>query len=182
MNKKIYILGMIILFISSCDMDENSITQPGKEEVFNSVDGLEAYTNSFYDILPSANDQGVVEQNLVDYGAVTSLNGFVQRGAYSEDNSSGWSWSGLRNINYFLDNIETVENADITDDIKNNFRGIARFFRAWFYYDKVKRFGDVPWIDHVLDKDEDDLLYGSQDSREKVMEKVYEDLIFAGEN
>src|SRR5690606_24816687 len=73
-------------------------------------------------------------------------------------------------------------NPAIPEEVRNNYTGLARFFRAWFYYDKVRRFGDVPWVDHPLEPSEEDVLYGTRDSRELIMEKVYEDLMFAAQN
>lgn len=43
-----------------------------------------------------------------------------------------------------------------------NYIGLARFFRAWFYFDKVKRFGDVPWINKAMEVDDPDL-YAARD-------------------
>ena len=58
---------------------------------------------------------------------------------------------------------------------------MARFFRAYFYYNKVVRFGDVPWVDRTLTVD-DELLYAPRDSRTVVMDHVLEDLNFACEH
>lgn len=55
---------------------------------------------------------------------------------------------------------------------------MTRFFRAYFYFEKVKRYGDVPWVDRPLGSDEEEL-YKGRDSRESVMEKVMEDVDFA---
>jgi hypothetical protein len=84
----------------------------------------------------------------------------------------------LRNINYFIVN---CVDPTVSETVRNNYIGVARFFRAMFYYDKVTRFGDVPWFDHPLEPDEE-ALHGARDSRELVMEKVYEDLTFAAQN
>lgn len=35
---------------------------------------------------------------------------------------------------------------------------MAYFFRAYFYYVKVRRYGDVPWYDTVIGSAEEDLL------------------------
>ena len=32
------------------------------------------------------------------------------------------------------------------------------FFRAYFYFKKVQRFGDVPWYDKVLDSSDAELV------------------------
>ncbi len=179
MKKYIGYLLLLVTIPSGCTMDEPVVTSTDKKAIFSSEEGLKAYSMSFYDIFPDATDQSIVEQSLVEYGATNTLSGFTLINSYSENNSGGWSWSALRNLNYFI-----VNNTDpaVSERVRNDYTGLARFFRAWFYYDKVRRFGDVPWIDHPLDPSEEDILYGTRDSRELVMEKVYEDLMFAGEN
>jgi len=181
MKTRIYfwILISAFCFLNSCQMDERPYTSADKQAIFGSEEGLKAYSISFYDMLPDAAGQSTVEQSLVDYGATNSLGGFILRNAYSENNSGGWSWSALRNVNYFIEN--NVDPA-VAESVRNDYTGLARFFRAWFYYEKVRRFGDVPWVDHPLEPHETDILYGSRDSRELVMEKVYEDLMYAAEN
>lgn len=179
MKKYILVILAIALLFTSCEMDEPAITSTDKEAIFGSEEGLRAYTMSFYDMFPNATDQAIVEQSLVDYGATNTLSGFTLLNAFSENNSSGWSWSELRNINYFIVN---CTDPAVPESIRNNYIGLARFFRAWFYYDMVRRFGDVSWVDHPLNPDEEAILYGSRDSREVVMEKVYEDLMFAAKN
>ena len=174
----LFILAIVFLF-PSCKMDEPPITATDKNAVFSSEEGLMAYSISFYDLIPGATDQSIVEQSLVDFGATNTLSGFTLLNSFSENNSSGWSWSTLRNVNYFIEN---CTDPAVPESVRNNYIGLARFFRAWFYYDKVRRFGDVPWVDHPLDPSEEEILYGTRDSRELVMEKVYEDLLFAAEN
>ena len=173
-----YIIMMVVISVG-CKMDEPVITSTDKVAIFSSEEGLKAYSISFYDLLPDATSQSIVEQSLVDYGATNTLSGFTLINSYSENNSTGWSWSSLRNFNYFIVN---NTNPAIPESVRNNYTGLARFFRAWFYYGMVRRFGDVPWVDHPLDPSEEDILYGARDSRELVMEKVYEDLMFAAQN
>ena len=55
------------------------------------------------------------------------------------------------------------------------------FFRAYFYFEKVKRFGDVPWYDRQLGSADPDL-YKPRDSRELVMQKMIGDIDYAIEN
>lgn len=89
------------------------------------------------------------------------------------------AWDLLRAINVGLDNMAT---SPVELPIKNKYIGEARMFRAWFYYDKVSKFGDVQWVDHEIATNEDDILYGARDSREFVMAKVLEDINFAVDN
>jgi hypothetical protein len=154
---------------------ESSVT---KDAIFSSEAGLQTYAWSFYNMLPNGSDLNQIEVSLVDFGAINNLPDFISLNAYSETSSSGWSWSDLRNINYFIENC-TDENVD--ESVRNNYIGLARFFRAYFYYEKVTQFGDVPWIDKPLNVDDEEL-YAPRDSRELVMENVYKDLEFACKN
>ena len=158
-------------------MDETPQASVDKDTVFRTEKGLETYSYSFYNMLPSVSD-GFRQDAMCDYGAVTSFDNFIREGAYSAELSSGWSWSDLRNINYFIEN---CMNEAVDESVRNNYIGLARFFRAYFYYEMVVRFGDVPWIDRTLGVD-DELLYAPRDSRTIVMDHVLEDLDFACEN
>ncbi len=178
MKKIFYTLIVISFLFSSCDLYESPLDQAGKEAIFGSEAGLETYTYSFYDMIPSGSDLNRIEDDLVDFGAINGINTFITLNAYGEEISSGWSWSDLRNVNYFIENC-TDENID--ESVRNHYIGLARFFRAYFYYEKVRKFGDVPWIDKPLDI-EDEELYAPRDSRELVMENVYKDLQFACQN
>src|SRR5690554_5028194 len=89
---------------------------------------------------------------------------------------SGWNF--VRAINIGLEN---YDKAAIPEEIKNRYAGEARLFRAWFYGEKVQKFGDVPWVDRELNVDSEEL-FASRTPREEAMAKVLEDLTFATEN
>jgi len=90
----------------------------------------------------------------------------------------GWNWQLLRQINFFLDNHVRTP---VPEDVKNKYAGEAKLFRAWFYFDKVKHFGDVPWIEHALNTNSEEL-YAGRDSRFMVMDNVLADINFAADN
>lgn len=177
MKKAIIPFVTACLFLASCSMDEIPQASVDKETVFSNEKGLETYSYSFYNMLPSV-DNGFRQDAMCDYGAVNNYDDFIRKNAYSSELSSGWDWEDLRNINYFIENC-TSEAVDET--VRNNYIGLARFFRAYFYYQKVVRFGDVPWVDRTLSVD-DELLYAPRDPRTLVMDHVLEDLNFACEN
>jgi hypothetical protein len=148
-----------------------------KQAIFGSASGLELYTNSFYDILPGT-DVGVFQgDDVSDLVARNGVDNYLATDALSPITSSGWSWSGLRNINYFIEN---AENSPVPE--KNHYIGLARFFRALFYFDKVQRFGDVPWIDRTIEITDSLTLHGPRTDRFEVMDNVMADLNFAIEN
>jgi starch-binding outer membrane protein, SusD/RagB family len=195
MKKSARYIGLLLVatLVAGCDLEQNPVATSSKASVFGTETGLQLYVNSFYNWLPSA-DNITRADAVSDYAARRNVPAFLRPGVYSSrvtDNTSAsayelvaiggdwnWGWGALRNINYFI-----VNNTDpaVPDDVRRHYNGIARFFRAWFYFEKVKRFGDVPWIDVPLDVT-DPQLYGSQDSRVLVMDKVVEDLNYAIEN
>lgn len=160
------ILGACLLLLSACDLTEEPQSSVSASAVFGTESGLEAYTYSFYDMLPDGGD-AYSQDAMADYGVVNSINDFIRKDAYSAETSSGWTWTNLRNINYFIQN---CTNTSVSESVRNNYIGIAKFFRAYFYYNMVVRFGDVPWIDKALDVDDEEL-YGTRDSRTVIMQR-----------
>ncbi len=184
--KSIYnkcLLGIVVIGLGAtgCNkLDQVPQDTATPEAVFSNVNGLQLYSNSFYDILPTAGDV-LRSDAMADYAARTSVPDFLRPGAYGPQQSTGWSignWSPLRNINYF---IEHCNNPNISAEQRNNFIALARFFRAWFYFDKLKRFGDVPWINHTPTVN-DPLLYAGRDKRTLVVDSIIADLDFACQN
>ncbi len=177
MKKYIFIAFVALFGLSACDMYETPKASVGKDALFASESGLKMYTNSMYNVLPGGGmtSWGETSTNIINayQGARTNLTA-----AYTPSMEGKWSWGTLRNINYFLDN---NNNTAVDEKVRNNYTGIARFWRAVFYFDKIRTYNDVPWIDHALDID-DELLYAGRDSRTAVAEHIYEDLQFAIEN
>lgn len=174
-----YIVSASFLLLAACKkLDQLPQSAASKEAVFGSEKGLQLYSNSFYNDLPAANDV-VRMDNMSDYAARTDVPTFLTANGFGPLQSSGWGWSPLRNINYFLEN---NNNPVISESIRNNYNGIARFFRALFYYYKVQRFGDVPWFGKTIDVYDSASLYKPRDPRVLIMDSVMADLNFAIDN
>ena len=176
--KKQYLWFLLISFLfTGCEkqLDQLPVSTASESAVFGSQQGLELYTNSFYSLLPGMSTN---LDAMSDYLAVKAVPTFVQKGAFAPTLSSGWTWTGLRNINYFI-----VNNKDpkVPAEIRKNYTALARFFRAYFYFEKVKRFGDVPWAGKPLDVT-DPTLYGTRDPRTLVMDSVLADINYACAN
>ncbi|HAF36556.1 MAG TPA: RagB/SusD family nutrient uptake outer membrane protein [Sphingobacterium sp.] len=135
---------------------------------FSSREELRLWTNQFYGQLDEADE--LAGQNADDH-VDNSLGALIlgQRDAASE---TGWNWSLLRSINYYLQNSSNC--ADL--EARKQYDGVAYFMRAYFYFNKVRRFGDVPWYDQVLSSSDDELLFKLRDNRTLVMDSVMADL------
>lgn len=94
----------------------------------------------------------------------------------TSSSSFGFTW--VRKANVF---IAGVERSPLNQEQKNHWSGVARFFRALEYNDLVKAYGDMPWIDKVLDE-KDPELYRPRDPQVYVLDRMLEDFKFAAEN
>jgi hypothetical protein len=178
MKKQIILILLSCLSIVACKkLDQEPESTASKKAVFGSENGLKLYTNSFYNMgfLPR---NSISLDAMTDYLAVRSVPDFIRVGGFAANNSSGWSWNDLRNINYFIEN---CNDPAVPEDVRRNYLGLARYFRAYFYMEKVKRFGDVPWIGKPLAID-DPALNAGRDKRELVMDSVLADINYACEN
>ena len=182
--KKIIPIILGIVLLASCSdnyLDRLPETTIGEsQEFFNSESGLQTYSNVFYSYI---NWGSVTNDMSSDNCEHATSPASIHRGDIwtlpTAQGSNGWSWTQLRTINYFL---EKVEASTVSEDVKVQYRALARFFRALFYFDKVKAFGDVPWYDQVIGSQDETLLFKGRDPRETVMNNVLTDLNYACDN
>lgn len=176
--KRLYIyIALIASIVSGCSgsfLEETPKDSVGEGPIFESESGLDLYTLSFYNGLPSPRDiyNG---DNISDYGSRRDITLYLTPNAFTPSESSGWDWTNLRNINHF---IAKNKNEKVPLEVRQYYMGLAKFFRAWFYFDKVKRFGDVPWIGIPLEIDNPEL-YAERDSRTLVIDSIIADLNYA---
>lgn len=165
------------VFLGSCQkdfLDRQPLSQVDPDNYFRTDADLSTYCNGFYSYLPGT---AVFTRDAVSDNVECSNNQQVQGKMIvpTDAASAGWNWSTLRNVNFFLAH---YGNAEVSQDTKDLYAGIARFFRAWFYFDMVKRFGDVPWYSLPLTEASPEL-YKGRDSRVLVIDSVLNDLDFA---
>ncbi len=176
-----FILLFTAAFLTACKKDflqREPLSEITSESFFNNENDLKLYTNSFYSYLPDSDIFSAdVNSDNVETAATSDLIA-GRRVVPTDAGSAGWTWSQLYNINYFLNH---YQKADVPAAIKNQYGGIARFFRALFYFEKVKRFGDVPWYSQTLDANNQEL-YKARDPRTLVIDSILADLNFAAAN
>jgi hypothetical protein len=180
--KKHILLLALLTGASACNddfLEKLPQTSISPEAFFNTEGDLALYVNGLLS-LPDMygtylNDQST--DNATTTGAVEMK--VVMTGSPSSQTvTGGWDWSRLRNINYFLDN---YNKANATADVKAHYAGLARYYRAQFYLEKVSRFSDVPWFSKTVNPGDEEL-YKTQDPRAAVMDSVMADLAFAAAN
>jgi hypothetical protein len=176
MKKILTLILIAFTFVGCAKLEQEPEAVMSKNAVFENEAGVALYANSFYNLLPNANAiMRSGNDEMSDMIARNNPPNFLRPGAFGPQQGSGWIWNDLRNINSFIQNLN---NSSLSADVKNNYTGLAKFFRALFYFDKVVMFGDVPWVSRALDMNDPDL-YKGRDSRFAVMDSVLLDLNFA---
>ena len=170
----LYLLaGVAACSLSSCEdaLDRFPKDRLSPDEFFHTEEECQLFTNDFYTIFPSA---GTIYGETADIIAKTTLTSEVLGNRTVPAKADSWKWEKLRDINFFLQYSSNCKD----EHIRLRYEGVARFFRAYFYFEKVKYYGDVPWVDRPIASDDQEL-YKGRDSREMVMQKVLADLDFA---
>jgi len=173
----------LVLMLGSCQddfLDRFPKTEIASEKFFNTEEDLKMYIYNLYDF-PGVEiyekDGYSTTDNAANTG-MTELKTMMVGSPSSATINEGWEWERLRTINFFLENFTRAQLPEAT---MNHFEGLARFFRARFYMDKVKRFSDVPWYDRVLQTNDEDL-FKPRDPRDYVVTRIFEDYQFAMEH
>lgn len=175
-NHIIYLITLL-LFISACNdefLERYPLSTLSPETYFKSENELKTYTNGFYSALPAALDIFYNTPSYADEWNGTTVPDEYRGVRVVPTTGGGWTWTELRKINFFLEN---SPNCPIVS-ARTKYDALAKFFRAYFYFDKVQRFGDVPWYSKVLGM-EDPALTKPRDSRILVMDSVLADLDYA---
>ena len=171
---KYTLVGIAALGLYGCEdqLDRYPKDKLTPDKFFRNEQECQLYTNDFYTIFPTT-----VYGESADVIAKNVLTSEVLGNRTVPATASTWKWEKLRDINFFLEYSSNCKDRDV----RLQYEGLARFFRAYFYFEKVKYYGDVPWVDRPLASNEEEL-YKGRDSRDLVMSKVIEDLDFAIEH
>ena len=105
-------------------------------------------------------------------------NAYAYRTVTQTVSGGGWDFSYIRHINIMLSH---VNDGNLNEADAKHWEAVGRFFRAWWYMELIDRFGDVPWVETVLN-DKSEEAYGPRTPREEVAEHIIADLEFAMNN
>lgn len=170
--KKYIIFIAAVLGLSACDdiLTREPQSQLSPESYFATATDLQLFTNPYYNNLLPKEIYNVQSDQYIKTTPSDLVKGGNNR--YVPASGGSWTWTDLRRINTCIYYAEL----NCQDEaVKAQYVGLSKFFRAYFYFEKVRKFGDVPWIDHELGSN-DPLLYAPRDSRELVMSHMIEDI------
>lgn len=169
---KVAALGIALTMLDACDLDQFPQSSLSPENSFKTETELKYYINGITPILSSSVESGIMEK--ADNGVFPTLPDYITGKRSPTQSAGSWDWTALRKINIFLKYSSNCPD----EEIRTRYNAIARCLRAYFYYNKLKTFGGVPWYDKVLEDNDPDL-YKPRDSRDMVAENILEDLDYA---
>ena len=175
MKKEILLISIlaIVFAMFSCDdqldiIPKDTLTDKG---ISFSETEMEMYSNQYYPSLPGylshwawVSDQASDNDVPAGYGTDALTSGIIT----VPSAGGGWSWGTIRSVNFFLENY-SKSNASVS--AKNKYVGEILFWKAFFYYGLMQRFGDLPWLTTTLDVDSEEL-YGSRISRSVIADSI----------
>lgn len=154
-------------------MDQFPEDSMSPETFFSSETELEQFTNAFYSLMPAATNKllfydehgELVSKNLPEDEILGS------RSLPTKSSDVGWTWTMLRDINYFLQYSHRCQDKEV----REYYEGVAYFFRALFYYNMLTKFGEVPVYLEPVGSGDYANLNKPRDSRETVINRILAD-------
>lgn len=178
-NNNIFLFLLLALSLSSCnylDLEPKDTLTNDRFWIMANGAALEQYCNTYYprlvighgDPLTYSGNAMMSEELKSDnlYGYGTNAIAFGINSKSQKDDA--WDWKTIRGCNSFLEN---YHKSPASPDDKRHYAGVIYFFKAWDYFNKMKRFGDLPWYDKVLTKKSPEL-YKGRDSRYLVTDSI----------
>ena len=171
-------IGMVcgMVSLTSCELDRMPETTLADNNFWKSETDLRGACNKLYVDLP-----GFSHDTRADDIIGTAANS-TSSGNWSVPATSGEWTQPYQKIAVCNNIISKGEASPLTDAQKNRWVAEARFFRAFHYFDLVRKYGDVPLILKAFDSTSDPDIKMARTSREEVIQQCYRDLLFAEEN
>ena len=184
MKKSIILLALASLLTVSCNI-ENLISLVPESQItpdsyFTTAEDLQLFSNTFYNNLLEKEPFAIESDVFVKMNPSDLIRGGNDRTVPAT--GGGWgrgtgAWGDLRKMNTLLGNIGNCND----EDAVREYTALVKFWRAYFYANMVRKFGDVPWIDRELGSADEDL-YFTRDTRETVLQNMIKDIDEAIEN
>ena len=140
--KKILCTLCIAAAFVSCNLDEFPLDKLAPENYFNNEEELKTFTNTFYQ--QNFPEAGAVYSESADVIIVTTLQSEVSGTRTVVNEGGGWdtgSWQPLTYINNYLYYSHRCSDTKA----RERYDGVARFFRAYFYFDLIRIFEHIPY-------------------------------------
>lgn len=181
MKKRNIIIGLALTFIlSGCfDMNKMPEGQLSTSTAFGTTSEIIKYLNLFYETGLLTQPGSVGKAEGIAFGDNNSdnliLNSVDTRlaGELSVSNATKLeNYTHIRNLNFLINN---WGNCKETGNTLDNCKGEAYYFRAWYYYRMFINYGELTWVNEVLDPVQEQM-EKARDSRTLIADSILADL------
>ena len=204
MKKSLYAIAAFLLLLCSCEdlLDRPALTKVVDNNFWRSEGDVRLFVNGFSPLYfegygvdwdqsfaPVRGGTGFCD-DFTSEGTQSRFENKVptSRGSSSESRSCfeqyygpSWGFARIHKVNILIDRLNEYKD-NFTEEEYNHWMAIAYFFKIYEYSDLVGVFGDVPYFETTVRDDDFDTQYKDRDSRQLVMDKVYEMCEFVLEN
>ena len=186
-NKVVLLFSVIALIVASCKK-YLSVDPPyaqDAENYFQTPDDFDRALTGAYDMLQGsfmslwigeiASDNSIAGgESVNDSQGLHQIDNMTHGGVNNElRNIMRWNYTGITRVNYIMENKDNIDFPE-----KQHILAEARFLRAYYYFELVKFFGDIPLIiDERLGIEEAQQL--PRAPKADVYAQIEEDLTFA---
>ena len=171
--KKIYLLLIVTFLVAGCTLNREPETSLADPNFWKSEKDLRGACNRLYIDLPGFSHDKRSDE------LVGPNQDVVSSGNRSVPGTSGDWTDPYKKIAICNNIIVKGEITPVSEEARNRWIAEARFFRAYHYFDLVKKYGDVPLILKVFGNTTDPDIKRARDPRETVIQQCYTDLEFA---
>ncbi|NQD70054.1 RagB/SusD family nutrient uptake outer membrane protein [Sphingobacterium shayense] len=192
--RKILYIALSLGILSSCDIDLNQqpISKATSDTYFLTVNDFTQGLNAVYSSVRGYPDRllnlsetrsdnlyAISDGGVRDWEGINSFHKTLDANPYVTE---AWqsNYTGIFRANNFLQQLQAKGESVILDtDMRMQMEGEARFLRAFYYFDLIRYFGEVPLIDRVVEAAEAKEIPRSSVS--DVYNFIIEDLIAAAD-
>ena len=145
----LYIAAAVALGFSSCvELDRYPLEELSDGSFWKSATDANMAVSNLYPSLPYWDVDEAINSDDAVHGIKWAASN-VSKGIYDpQDMSWEGTYSVIRQANLILSKIDEIP--DYNQVEKNKVLGQAYFFRAFHYFDLIRTFGDVPYVDKPL--------------------------------
>lgn len=172
-RKSLFILAAALLtgFTSCVDLDRYPLEELSDGSFWKTGNDAEMAVSDLYNSLPYWDVDDAINSDDAVHGIKWAA-GNISKGIYDPLDQS---WSGtygvIRQANLILSKIDEIPDYDEAE--KKKVLGQTYFFRAFHYFDLIRTFGDVPYVDRPLELADQEGI--TRTSRDEVYKHVMDD-------
>lgn len=187
MNIRNITIGLASVFcLTGCyDLNKSPEGVISTVGAFSTIGEMNSYLDQFYETAVNAqgfdwNGNFIASGDLVSDNMSGSTVNTRLNGALALSNASKLTnYTYIRNVNFFLNNLDNCEEKGSTS--YKQCVGEGYYFRAWYYFQLFKSYGELTWVETPLDPNAE-AMYLPRESRTIIADHILADLDNAIEN